>query len=272
MAVILPRPDLREQMIQQQQEVQRAGQLMQNDPAVLPFIASLAERLLGVFGDPTTSALPVGANITSRVTGRVLRGMPKRNEKQIQAEIDSIETDLLKKGVDITKVFPAKQPINLPGFQQEPARLTRLRRQLEVIDAEDKKEFFEVAVSKTGLPQNEANEAIRLLGFHPDKMTALFAQDVKNFGVRTTNNIEDLYNHFIIKKFPSDQDRAQRLFEFARFRFAGTADKPQLIGETMQAGGRLDKDILRKVQRVYNAVADNLGKDRIDFFPRVRVE
>ena len=259
---VIRRPDLREQMLQSQQP----NPLLQNVPGVPSFVTPLIQRLLSAFTDPGTSALPVGANIISRATGRVMRGMPKRSEKQIQAEVDAIETDLLKKGVDITKVFPAKQSINLPGFQQEPARLTRLGRQLDAIHGAEKADFVEAAISKTGLPRKESLDALKEIGFEANRMTAFFAEDTKRFGFKTAGNIENLYNHFADKKTPRGTAPT-----FIELRWGGTADNPQLIS-TIHGGGTLDRDVLRKVQAVYNAVAENLGQTRIDLLKELRLK
>lgn len=188
--------------------------------------------------------------------GLLLAGKKLRPYESIQKDIDALEDALEKQGLNPIRMYDPTNPqqaiLKGAGWTPEPPELTALYKERFSVEALEKGQFVDVVAKQTGLATEEAMAALKAIGLAPSRITASFQDDLNAFGKRAHTNIEDLYNYFAGKQYPHQGDA------LASFRWGGTADSPQLIGTTSGRSG-LDKEILQKVEQVYNAVAENLG-------------
>lgn len=246
--------------------IKRAEELGLPEADTLKIMAGLSAVVLGMATDPL-NVTPGGkakdvakvAEVAGRSVATVGKATPRRSYDEIQKAIDALEDKLEAQGLDPVKMYDPTNPqqaiLKDAGYQPEPPELTALYKERFAVEAMEKGQFVEVVSKQTGLPPEEAKAALSAIHIKPEQMTAHFANSLKDWGKETHVNIENLYNHFA-------RHKSQEGDALATFRWGGTADNPQLIGETI--GKRpLDQEVLRKVERVYNAVAENIGYGKV---------
>ena len=235
----------------------------------LKIMSGLSAVVLGMATDPLNvtpggkakDAVKVAGLATEagRSVATVGKATPRRSYDEIQKAIDALEDKLEAQGFDPVKMYDPTNPqqalLKDAGYQPEPPELTALYKERFAVEAMEKGQFVDVVAKQTGLSPDDAKAALAAIHIKPDQMTAHFADSLKDWGKETHVNIKNLYNHFAKQK-------SQEGDALATFRWGGTADNPQLMGET--SGKRpLDQDVLRKVEQVYNAVAENIGHGKI---------
>ena len=246
--------------------IKRAEELGLDEARTLKIMSGLSAVVLGMATDPL-NVTPGGkakdvakvGKAASELVGTVGKSRPLRSYDAIQNDIDALETKLEQQGIDPIKLFdPEKYPAlkGDPSFQPAPPELSALYQERRVVEVIEKGQFVDAVAKQTGLPPDEARAALAVLRLNPDMVTAFFYDSLKDWGKRTEKNIQSLYNHFVPNKYPGVGDA------LATFHWGGTANNPQLIGAN-GAGLPLDREVLAQVEKVYNAVAENIGHGKI---------
>ncbi|RPJ12088.1 MAG: PLxRFG domain-containing protein, partial [Deltaproteobacteria bacterium] len=196
---------------------------------------------------------------------------PARTSEEIQAEIDDLSDPIIKKyGFEnysnALANFSGEWPTDLPLLkttvpESEVKRINELYKEINAVDKGDLSNFVNAVIKETGLPEQEAKDALEALGIHEKSLGVYFTgETLNNWGIRTTDNIKKLYEHFASK----DENGEMR---FATFRWGGTADNPVFEGSSWnesQHPTSWDKGALNKSQKVYNAIAQYRNEGKID--------
>ncbi len=189
-----------------------------------------------------------------------------RSEKTIQTEIDNIMTDLFKQGKNPIRMYDPTEAYGgrllsqddfPPGWEPMPDNLAKLYRERNAIYKQETDNFIDKIIQDSNVNPKETEKALEDLGFHKNQYASVTQEYIDGWGRSVQYNISKLYNTLKPENKP-----------FVEFIWGGTGDNPQLESRNLEGATdiRLDKDTLTKVQKIYNAIAQNIGSKNIDLF------
>lgn len=194
------------------------------------------------------------------------KSAPSRSVDDIQKDIDTIEEQLDKSGVNVSHLYDLQDPTTkvlhgVGDWKPMPEKLAKLYRDRYAAEKHDKQDFTDAVIKESGLSRESALSALKTIYLTPENLTAHYDDTLKRWSRDTTNILGKLYNHFLAEKYGTLDENFED--KFATFRWGGTADQPKMT-VNINRGGSPDADVLGKVESLYNAIAKHTDKSPID--------